>query len=178
MIALIPEVESMGVLPTIIYVHPNCTSKWVGKNDYQGWGVCEHNLTQTWAIYYLAPLCPHSTREAKCPWITSPCVNVNSDKNLEMFGCSPSCQCILICINGYRWLWVRTEETLLCTWAMILWNSSWGPALSCGHWVLDLKTGQGVLPFYWDSTASWLSILDFGCICCSMPLLAAHLSCP
>ena len=131
----------------------------------------------TWSLYSLT--LPERLH-VRFPRAKSLAVNVNSDKNLEKFRChSPQpLQCTFIQVNGYWSLWGRTT-VYTCHDDIRFFLLGTQPPLS--HWVLDLKTGPGIVPLYWISgpqPPDCPSLVSFGCIYWSIPLLAAHLSCP
>ena len=125
-------------------------------------------------IYYLVPIFSHSARKAtwqvRFPRAKSLDTNVNSDKNLDIFKCCfpQPLQHALIQINGCQSLWERTAMHS-CHDDMRFFLLGTQPLLS--HWVLDLKTGPEIMPFYWNSYPQSPG-------CPSVPLMGAHLSCP
>lgn len=141
----------MGVLPAATYIHSDYTTRGWG-NMVTRWGVCEPDL----GCVRCPPLCPRSTREAtvtlQVPKGQVPgCIYVCLDKNLEMFGCSPSPS---VYTYPNKWLHVtlgKDWETLLCSCydavgffllgaQPLLWPLSSGP-----------ENCQGTVPFCWDS---------------------------
>ena len=135
-------------------------------------------------IYYLVPIFSHCTRKAtwqvRFPRAKSLDTNVNSDKNLDIFRCCfpQPLQHALIQINGCQSLWGRPAMHR-CRDDRRFIHLGTQPPFS--HWVLDLKTGPEIMPFYWNSypqPPGCPSLASSHFICWSLPLMAAHLSCP